>query len=50
MTAARKEGLDTKPVKPSQPRGEIPRSKVGGGNVVEGWRVAAGPVRVVNRW
>ena len=44
LTVARKEGLDAKPVKPSQPRRERLRSKVGDGNVAEGCRVAAGPV------
>jgi hypothetical protein len=37
-------------VKPSWPRGERPRSKVGVGNSAEGQRVAAEPVVVVNRW
>lgn len=49
MAAARKEGLDTKPVKPSRPQGESPWSKVGVGNGAEGRRVAAGSAVVVNR-
>ena len=39
----------TKLVKPSWPRGETLRSKVGVGNGAEGQWVAAGPVRAMNR-
>ena len=36
--------------KPSWPRGESPRRKVGVGNSAEGQRVAAGSVGVRNLW
>lgn len=54
MATARKKGSCTKPVKPSQPRGERPRSKVGSGNAVrrlEGGRWAhSSSEPPVTRW
>jgi len=50
MAAARKDWVVSRLVKPSWSREEKSRSKVHVGNGVEGQRVAAGSVVVMNRW